>query len=312
MLQPVNLVMMFDRSGSMGDVNNKPVPYDPALKWNPVTTGMKSFLTDPGSVTLNASLQFFPLGDDIPGVCGYPYATPKVALTPLATPTPFVDAITATLPNGGTPTLPALQGAIDYAKETATKRPSERTVVVLVTDGEPGMMVNGTFAEGCTNNDTAHVAAAAADALAGKPSISTYVIGVGPSLDKLNAVAAAGGTKAAMMVSVDDPTKTKGIFQDTLNAIRSDTMSCNFAVPPPPDGQQIDTGAVNVVYTGSNTGESVLTYSKDCAVANGWHYDNPSAPTQIELCPASCGVAQKDRGGKLTLAFGCVTKTVVK
>jgi len=311
-LQPVNLIMMFDKSGSMGDVNNKPTPYDPNLKWNPVTTGMKAFFSDPGSVTLNASLQFFPLGDDIAGVCGYPYATPKVALTPLSTPAPFVDAIASTSPNGGTPTLPALRGAIDYAKQTAAKRPSEKTVVVLVTDGEPGMIVNGTFAEGCTDNDTAHVATAAAEALAGSPSIPTYVIGVGPSLDKLNAVAAAGGTKAAMMVSVDDPTKTKGIFQDTLNAIRSQTMSCEFAVPPPPDGKQIDTTAVNVVYTGSSSGEQVLTYSEDCAVAGGWHYDNPAAPTKIELCAASCSTAQKDRGGKLTLAFGCLTKTVVK
>src|SRR5579859_6555657 len=54
-LPAVNLVIMYDKSGSMG---NPAEGGDPALKWNPVNTGMKAFFTDPKSAGYNASLQF--------------------------------------------------------------------------------------------------------------------------------------------------------------------------------------------------------------------------------------------------------------
>ncbi len=313
-LQPANLVMMFDKSGSMGDTTNQPTPYDPNLKWNPVTAGMKAFIADPGSAGINASLQFFPIGEDVPGVCGYSYGTPKVSLSPLTNAAPFLAALDATKPSGGTPTLPALQGAISYAKQIAGDRPTEKPVVVLITDGEPGIMdpSTKTFGPGCADNDIPHVAAAADAAFKGTPSIPTYVIGVGNSLSNMNTVAAAGGTKAAILVDVSDPSKTKGVFQTALDSIRQETMTCDFSVPPAPDGKAIDVNAVNVVYTGTSTPETVLTYSKDCSVAGGWHYDNPSAPTKIQLCQSACTTAKADRGGKLTLAFGCLTKTALK
>lgn len=127
-LQKVNLVFMYDRSGSMGDLQNSP-PFDPTLKWNPVGNGMKAFFSDPTSTSLNASLQFFPLGTDVASNCAAPYGTPKVALTSLSDATPFVNAIATTAPKGGTPTLPALKGAIAYAKQVAQQRPEEKPVV---------------------------------------------------------------------------------------------------------------------------------------------------------------------------------------
>jgi len=60
-LPPVNLVIMYDKSGSMGD--NKNSSFDPNLKWNPVNAGMKGFFADKYSSTLRASLQFFPQND---------------------------------------------------------------------------------------------------------------------------------------------------------------------------------------------------------------------------------------------------------
>ena len=77
-LAPTNLVFIYDKSGSMGDVATG---FDPAKRWIPVGTAMKEFFADGYSKTLRASLQFFPLNDDtIATTCAYPYAQPAVAL----------------------------------------------------------------------------------------------------------------------------------------------------------------------------------------------------------------------------------------
>ena len=332
-LQGADLVMMFDKSGSMGDTTNNP-PFDPALKWNPVTAAMKSFFADPASSTLNASLQFFPFGQDIEGICNYDYATPKVALTPLTQSELFANTLDATKPAGGTPTLPAMLGAVTYAQQVAQQKPDEKVVIILITDGDPGVMVTSggcpsgaasCFAPGCTNNHectadstnpydpSCNNTAAGVSAVISKAQaagILTYVIGIGSSFEQanLNSFAAAGGTQTAIFVSTGDPSSTTSTLQGALNKIRQTTLSCKFDIPPAPAGQTIDTNAVNVAYTPSGGAQQVLTYSKDCSAPDGWRYDNPSAPTKIELCATTCQQAQKDPTGKITLAFGCATK----
>jgi hypothetical protein len=307
-LPAVNLVLMYDKSGSMGDPKEGG---DPQAKWIPVNTGMKSFFADPASAGYNASLQFFPAPGDITATCGAAYADPLVPLTPLTASSPLAKALDQATPQGGTPTLPALKGAIAYAKQTQAARPDEKTVVVLVTDGEPGLMVNGSFAPGCTDNDVSHVAAAAADAYAS--GIPTYVIGVGPSLAKLDAVAQSGGTGHAFMVSVANPTETRTELQKAFEAIRSQVVvGCSFSIPPPPSGEQLDTDRVNVGFTNGSGSESPLVYSKDCSANAGWRYDDPTSPKQIQLCPNACSLAQGDPNGKLTLAFGCKTNVQVQ
>jgi hypothetical protein len=307
-LQAANLVFMYDKSGSMG---NPADGGDPKVKWIPVGTGLKAFFGDPGSAGMSASLQFFPEGGNLDATCTYPYATPLVPLTPLSDPKAFISAIDGTAPSGGTPTLPALSGAIAYAQKVAQGHSDAKTVVVLVTDGEPGYGVNGTFVAGCTNNDIAHVAQAAKDALAATPSIATYVIGVGSSLTKLDAIAQAGGTNKAFIVDVSDPAKTKGVFQGALNAVRSSTVTCDFSLPAPPSGEELDVDRVNVVVAGAS-GQSTLTYSADCAGSSGWHYDDRAAPKKVELCPATCDAVRADPSAAIQIAFGCTTHQVTK
>ena len=304
-LPAVNLVLMYDKSGSMGDPAEGG---DPTLKWFPVNTGMKAFFTDPASAGYNASLQFFPAPGDVTATCSAPYATPLVPLTSLAQSAPLVTALDKAAPQGGTPTLPALTGALAYAAQTAKARPDEKTVVVLVTDGLPGMVVNGQLAPGCTNNDITHVAATAQAAFQASPSIPTYVIGVGSELTSLNQIAAAGGTSQAFMISVSDPTQTKTQLQHAFESIRSQVkLGCDFGIPDPPAGQKLDKSRVNIGFTSGGGQENPLVYSADCSATNGWHYDDLSNPTRIELCPSSCGAAQSDPNGKLTIAFGCIT-----
>lgn len=307
-LAPTNLVFIYDKSGSMGDVATG---FDPATKWIPVGTGMKEFFADPYSQTLRASLQFFPLADDtIETTCAYPYATPTVALTN-ASDGSISAAIDATTPSGGTPTLPALQGAISYAKQVAADRPGDKTAVVLVSDGEPGFYDGNAFVPGCQDNDVAHAAAAAKVAFESAPSVPTYVIGVGPKLAALSSIASAGGTTNAVMVDTADPAKTKLDIVAALGAIRKTEVSCDFSIPPSPAGKELDPFAVNVVLKQGDGTERVIGYSKDCAVEGGWRYDDAAAPKRILLCSASCSDARASSLGKVAIAFGCKTQVVV-
>ncbi len=309
-LTPVNLVIMYDKSGSMGDATSNP-PFDPNLKWNPCNAGMKAFFADPGSQGLSASLAFFPADGDLATACAGPYDVPKVPMTPLTNGASFVTALDMTKPYGGTPTLPALEGAIQYAKQVWQRQPDSLSVVVLVTDGEPGFAVDTQIVSGCLNNDIPHVAAAAQAALAGTPSIKTYVIGIGAALDKLDMIAAAGGTGRAMMIAVSDPAQTKAQMQAAFSSIRSISVPCNLAIPAPPTGSTLDIGAVNVIYTGGG-GEKIIGSNPGCAQGVGWQYDLPKAPTRIELCPSTCAEVQGDTGGKLAVMFGCNTIIVPK
>ncbi len=304
-LAPTNLVFVYDKSGSMGDAATG---FDPAKRWLPVGSGLKQFFADPYSKTLRATLQFFPLSDDtIETACGHPYGSPVVTLSPASDPA-FIHAIDSMKPSGGTPTLPALVGGIAQANQIAASHPGEKTAIVLVTDGEPGFWDpnQNAFTPGCANNDVAHVADAARAAFTGTPSIPTYVIGVGPKLESLQAVAKAGGTNAAVMVDVNDPAGTKTAIVSALDTIRRREVTCDFAVPPPPAGETLDPYAVNVAIDAA-AGERVLGYSKDCASPEGWRYDDIGAPKRILLCSAACDAA-RETDGKVTIAFGCKTK----
>ena len=331
-LTPANLVM-YDKSGSMG-APNEHASFNPAQRWNPMRDGMTEFLADKRSSTMSASLQFFPQGSGMSieeaggenqtyvdsnnaAVCNFDYSNAAVKLTSLTQSNVFLTAINNTRPGGGTPTLPALKGAIKYAKEVAASRPEkEKTVVVLVTDGEPGMVVvprpGTTFAEGCPNNNIATIASEARAAFEGSPSISTYLIGVGTDLTSMNTIAAAGGTEKAHLIDLSDPSKIKGTFQNVLEQIRSQNLTCDFTIPSPPDGQTLEFNAVNVVFERSDEKFEILQYSSDCSNGQGWKYDDPNNPQNVTLCPTTCSNVQSDAGGKLKLAFGCATKGEIK
>lgn len=281
---PVHLVFMFDKSASMLEDQ----------KWIACSSGMKSFFADPKSRGLHASLQFFP-ADLL--TCFANYKSPKVSQRPLPNATDFRDAIDAVTPAGGTPTLPAIRGAIDHARDLraqAAATDGGKVAIVLVTDGEP-------------NDCFSSVLSVAAQVAAVKDQIPTYVIGVGNLLG-LNAIAQAGGTKQAYIVSTNNPAQTTQELQKALAAIRGSALACDYAVPAPPVGKTLDLATVNVVYTPGVPGAAgeTLSYDKACAGA-GWRYDNPGAPTRIELCPTTCNRLRTDEEPKVEIALGCVT-----
>jgi hypothetical protein len=289
-LNPVDLVFMFDRSGSMGDGVNG----DPNLKWIPVVAGLKHFFADPASLGTSASLQYFPYLP-LPDQCNSSnYYFADVTMRPLPDSTSFAASLDRTSPTGDTPTKPAMIGALDYAHDIQKAQPNDKVAVVLVTDGEPDQC------ESTVKNVSTEVEKAAA-------SIPTYVIGVGESLTSLAMIAQAGGTGAPTLVSVGDPAATTQAFQKALEVIRGLTVSCDLPLPAPPDGMVLDKSKVNVVFSPSSGAPMPLYYSKDCADGSGWRYDNPASPSKVSLCPNICATAQSDRSGRIDVLFGCST-----
>jgi uncharacterized protein YegL len=288
---PVYLVFMFDRSGSM---KFNPSPNN---KWDACVAGLDTFFGDAQSKGLYASMQVFPYDN---GECSSAtYQTPLVAATALPdTTSAFKNALAQNGPdpNYGTPTLPALQGALGYAKQLQSGfTHGERVAVVLVTDGDPNDCGSSAANVGQEASKTAS-------------TIPTYVIGVGSSLSNLNTIAKGGGTSAALLVDTSKPQQITADFIKAVSQIRSAALTCEYKIPAAPAGQTLDPNKVNVVYTPGGGAAQTLSYNKDCTGnGQGWRYDDASAPTKIEVCAASCD-GLKGGAGRVDVVLGCATQ----
>ncbi|HEY3254891.1 MAG TPA: VWA domain-containing protein [Polyangiaceae bacterium] len=242
------------------------------------------------------------------------YAEPAVPIAPLPDSGP---ALLASLeaqvidPVNPTPTGPALSGALAAAKTWAQAHPTHRVVAVLATDG---------VANECTPLETADLGRLAEAALGGKPSISTFTIGVFPTaaLAKgqfvLNTIASAGGSKQAFVIDTSHDLTVE--FRAALDAVRSTQLACEFEIPAPEQSEQVNYSLVNVNFkTGKKS--STLPYVQDAAgcdpLSGGWYYDtDPEVedPTRIVVCPTTCATFESASNATVEIAVGC--KTIVK
>lgn len=307
-LEPVFLAFAFDVSGSMGQKDY--LWHDPVLKWQPVVAATQQFFEAATSRGISASLRFFPDRDNDIECTAATYQTPEVPMTALPSPA-FRAAISVVDSEnkdpkigwrGGTPTVYVVRGTIAYVKAQRTQKPG-RYAIVLVTDGYP---------QGCTNNTIANVVTDVR--AAEQDEIPTYVIGVlNPDIDgaprtlsDLDDVAVAGGgNETAFIIDTGTPTQTSARLTAAINTIRGKAVSCNVAIPAPPDGRSFDKRYVRVDYKAGGGQTTPLTYDQACTAANAWRYDNPAAPTQIELCASTCTTVQADPGAELAVGFTC-------
>jgi von Willebrand factor type A domain len=287
---PAYLVFLMDRSDSMKDDS----------KWTSCSTALESFFSSTTTTALSASLTFLPFetksGKKETYSCtASDYETPAVSMTAIPSGT-FATTIAATTLENGTPTEPALEGTVEYAAGIQKAHPGGKVLIVLATDGLP---------VGCTGNTVTTVAAEAATALS-TYKIPTYVIGVGSATKNLDTIAASGGTTTAFIVSTSDPATTTSEFEAAIATIQG-TLGCDYPIQSPGGGQTIDYTKVNVELTSSGGTETELLYSSDCSDANGWHYDDPKAPTTIILCSGACKTAESTSGDSMDIVFGCKT-----
>ncbi len=103
------------------------------------------------------------------------------------------------------------------------------------------------------------------------------------------------------------------VFQQFANAvIESATLSCEWIIPPPPDGETLDPGMVNVLFINGDDESTLIgkvDSAADCSgVTNGWYYDDPNSPTMVLVCPQTCEWIQGQEGSKIDIQFGCETE----
>jgi hypothetical protein len=221
----------------------------------------------------------------------------------------IVQTLDATVPEGGTPTGPAVVGALAQARMHQAANPGHRVALVLATDGVP---------ENCSPLDGAGISAPIGAALAASPSISTYVIGVFRDMEAAQArplleqLATAGGTGAPFVLDAADDLGQR--FQEALDKIRGSALPCEFMIPAGTGA--IDFGKVNVRWKGAGVEEEVPyvgAVDRCDPMRGGWYYDVSPAmgtPGRVLVCPASCARFKADPGAKVSLVFGCKTKVI--
>jgi hypothetical protein len=299
---PVDVYVLLDRSGSMlesinGGDRMMPMPGVPT-KWDSMKEALDKFVNSPAAVGLQLGLGFFPLGGERQcNVMAYSMpAVPVAALPGVAM--PFGAAVLGATPDqaggGGTPTLPALQGAIMYAQQREAMV-GRRVAIALATDGKPN---------GCSSSITSvsNVAQAAAGM-----GILTFVIGVGPSLENLNAIAVAGGTKMAYLVQNATADQLAAAFKEVQS--QASKLVCSFSIPAPPMGMTLDPGKVNVRFNTADPANAFdigqVTNRAACGAQGGWYYDNPTDPKTVNLCEQSCAKVNTSGEGAIQILFGC-------
>src|SRR4051794_14805674 len=146
---PVDMYIMFDKSGSMGDPAGNGKPGDCNIgdtknsKWCHAINALSGYLNSPSAKDQAAALQFFS-GDDNPNCgSGSPYTTPDLPAADYTTlpSSSFDSALNKIVPGGATPMEAALRGLTTFT--AANRRPGRVTIGILVTDGDP---------QGCNEN----------------------------------------------------------------------------------------------------------------------------------------------------------------
>jgi hypothetical protein len=235
--------------------------------------------------------------------------------------TNITDTLTASGPNGSTPTHDAYRYALVNGLVPSTL-PGNK-FMLLITDGDP------TYALNCvgTGNpadpvDTQPII----NEIAGASSmgIRTFVIGSpgsetngGTGEDArpwLSAAAQAGGTAKAgcttngpnyCHMDMTQETDFSAALNAGLAAIAGQITSCSYPLPAPPAGETVDVNAINVMYT-DGSGQDVLVLRASAAdCTDGWRYDGAN----IVLCSNTCNQVQTQSLSSLEVLGGCLNIT---
>ncbi|MCA9624363.1 MAG: hypothetical protein KC731_35315, partial [Myxococcales bacterium] len=227
-----------------------------------------------------------------------PYQTPVFGVSKLPG---AANGLVATINNhnpvGGTPTLPALQGAVDGALGWAATHPSHKVIVVLATDGLPTVCDQDIDGQDPLQPilNVANVAAAGQ-----AQGVSTFVIGVFTQDEQMEAqvnldtIAQAGAGQPAYVVTTGNNQSTDAFVQ-ALNEIRLNAKSCEFELVQ--DGDPIDFESVWVRIVTGMTEHWVprVDGPQQCGDGLGFYYDVApnQGPSRIILCPAACALVDE-------------------
>lgn len=237
---------------------------------------------------------------------------------------------------GGTFTVGALAGAVNFCADFQTQNPDERCVAILVTDGQPngcglGLGCTPGFtpnADGeCVDPDAEGILVPIAQGGANR-NVDIYTVGMdgvgADGFNLLNEIAIAGGTDCNPDVpgaeACNVTTGGGASLLDALNRIRAAVVQeirvpCTWTVPPPPEGEVLDPRRFNVDVTvnGASLALGQVQSAGDCAsVVGGWYYDNPNSPTEIRTCRQTCDIIEGNPDDvRVSVQVGCTTRVAI-
>lgn len=239
------------------------------------------------------------------------YAAPTVEIQPVSSGFQAIDqALLGKQPEGLTPTVPALQGALDQARVWAQAHPEQTVAILLATDGLPTDCDPAPPAGAPSALD--QVLGIAASGIASSTPIRTYVVGAFPpgdsaSATNVDAIAAAGGTEQAALIDTSGEVEEQ--FLEALRNVQGAAAPCTFEVS---DASGLDFRRADVVFDAGDGTSSALPYVEGllgCATnPQGWYYDTPPAsgtPRQVSLCPNVCDIVRATPSVGLSLEIGC-------
>lgn len=222
-------------------------------------------------------------------------------------------AVAEVVPEGATPT----HGAYLFGLEQLAESKLEGgRVLLLLTDGTPTCTLSCECTEDNVPVDSQPLIEEAKEAFAN--GVRTFVIGSPGSeetRDVLSQLASEGGT-ARQDCSNDgseychfdmttEPDLANGLAQ-ALEQIGMSLRSCEYPIPAPPAGQELDPELVNVLYTPDGADTETIARdpsSGDCS--EGWQYSADGK--NIMLCGEACERVRAEPNSTVEVLFGCET-----
>jgi len=295
---PLDIQIIFDQSGSMATVIDEATG---ETRMDSVFRAVEAFVTDSESIGMGVGLSFFgyqPIGATTCDPDDYDTAAVGIATLP-GNADALLGSLGAVEPTGETPTGDGIEGGCRLSAAHRKQNPGRAVVNLLVTDGEPKAPVTSKSTD-C--NPTLGEAVTAAQAcLNDGNGIPTYVLGVGPSLDNLDQIAAAGGTEHAYLVADDS---SSGVL-DALNRVRaSATIPCELPIDVSASDLHFDKTSVVTLDGGCELTQLARVESAADCDGGGFYFDEAASPSSILLCESTCGDV-KQPGMKLLYAIGC-------
>jgi hypothetical protein len=286
--RPAELLLVLDRSGSMGDTlaGRRPMVGD-VTKWDTTTPALDEIITKTESQIL-WGLKMFPVGNDATCASADGVEAP-LKLNNAAT---VISMYKTAGPLGdGTPTAEAIKRAVVYMKAN----PSQNTrYLLLATDGEPTCMDG---IDGDLRDDAAAVQAIKDAAAAG---LHTFVVGIAtqPSAATVLDNMATAGLEPRATAPHYYLAANK---QDLINAfgiITGKVADCTFPLtskPPSPQDVAVKIGTERV--------------AQDTTHMNGWDYS--AGNTSIVVYGATCErVKAGAAGDDVSITFGCPGQSI--
>jgi len=100
------------------------------------------------------------------------------------------------------------------------------------------------------------------------------------------------------------------LAEQVTNAVQ---LACEWEIPPPPAGETFDATKTNVelVLDGAMELLPRLPAGAECGDLAAWRYDNEASPTKVLACPSVCSRIQAAANAAVELVFGCETVDIV-